>query len=86
MQTHFRYPLCAVCAVAIFLVSCTKTNTQGRFIPKEAAIVVELDGKSLSAKLPWEEIRQNPIFKEAFTDSTIPRAMKSILQIYYLMI
>ena len=66
-------------ATIILLASCSKPNTQGKFIPKEAAIVIQLDGKSLSAKLPWEEIKQNPVFKEAYNDSTIPAAMNVLL-------
>lgn len=77
MQTHFRNLL--VVATVILFASCTKSNTLGKLIPKEAAIVMHIDGKSLSAKLPWEEIKQNPLFKEAYIDSTIPAAMKMIL-------
>lgn len=66
-------------SIIILLASCSKPNTQGKFIPKEAAIVIQVDGKSLSAKLPWEEIKQNPVFKEAYNDSIIPAAMKVLL-------
>jgi Domain of unknown function (DUF4836) len=77
MQICFRNLL--VAATVIFFASCTRPNTQGRFIPKEAGIVVHVDGKSLSAKLPWEEIKQNPVFKAAYSDSTMPAAMKMVL-------
>ena len=77
MQKRFLH-LLAVAAI-ILLASCSKPNTQGKFIPKEAAIVIHVDGKSLSAKLPWEEIKQNPFFKEVYNDSTIPAAMKVLL-------
>lgn len=77
MQTRFRNLL--VVATVILFASCTQSNTLGKLIPKEAAIVVHVDGKSLSAKLPWEEIKQNPLFKEAYGDSSIPAAMKAIL-------
>ena len=77
MQTRFIHLLAA--PTIILLASCSKPNTQGKFIPKEAAIVIQIDGKSLSAKLPWEEIKQNPAFKQACNDSTIPAAMKVLL-------
>lgn len=77
MQTRFTHLLAA--ATIILLASCSNPNTQGKFIPKEAAIVMHINGKSLSAKLPWEEIKQNPAFKQAYNDSTIPAAMKVLL-------
>ena len=77
MQIRFRNLL--VLATVILFASCTQSNTLGKLIPKEAAIVVHVNGKSLSAKLPWEEIKQNPLFKEAYGDSSIPAAIKSIL-------
>lgn len=66
-------------AILLLLASCTKTNTQGRLIPKEASFVIQLDGKSLSSKLPWSEIKQNPFFQDAYNDSSIPAAIKSVL-------
>ena len=68
-----------VVTAAIVFASCTKPNTQGKLIPKEAAFVIMLDGKSLSAKLPWDEIRQNPLLLEMSADSGLPAALRSIL-------
>ena len=78
MPTRFRIPvLTAVCI--LFLASCTKTNKQGRFIPKDAAVAVHVDGAALSAKLPWEEVKQNALFKEMYADTTIPVFVKKAL-------
>ena len=77
MQTRFRNLL--VVATVILFASCNKSNTQGKLIPKEASIVIQVDGKSLSAKLSWEEIKQNPLFKDAYGDSTLPSTMKVLL-------
>ncbi len=77
MQTHFRNLL--VVATVILFTSCTQSNTLGKLIPKEAAIVVHINGQSLSAKLPWEEIKQNPLFQQAYSDSALPVAMRIIL-------
>lgn len=67
-------------AVVFLLTSCGKTNTQGKLIPKEAAIVIQVDGKSLSEKLPWDEIKQNPLFSEMNADSSFPATLKSLLE------
>ena len=79
MQTTHLYKLLIVAAAAIIFASCAKTNTQGKLIPKEAAIVMMLDGKSLTDKLPWEEIKQNPLFIEMNSDSTLPPTLKNLL-------
>jgi len=79
MQTSHVFKFGFIVAAIALLASCSKTNTQGKLIPKEAAIVVRVDGKSLSAKLPWEEIKQNPLFKEIYADSSLPATLKSLL-------
>jgi hypothetical protein len=78
MHLHFRNLLLG--SAIVLLASCSKPNSQGKLIPKEAAFVLQVDGKSLSSKLSWDEIKQNPIFAEAAQDSTIPAAMKVILK------
>ena len=47
MQTRFRIPLLAA-AFVLILASCSKTNKQGKPVPKDAAIAVVVDGASLS--------------------------------------
>lgn len=80
MQKNSLLKLIVFCAIILVLVSCSKSNTQGRFIPKEAAAVIMMDGKSLTAKLSWDEIKQNPLFKEVYGDSSLPPAIKSLLE------
>ena len=77
MQIHFRSLLLA--APIFLLAACGKTNTQGKLIPKEAAFVFQIDGKSLSSKLSWDEIKQNTAFTEMSKDTSVPATMKSIL-------
>ncbi len=77
MQLRFKYLLFAA---ALFLfASCKKKNTQGRLIPATAAFVLQVDGKSLASKLPWDEIKNNPVFKEAYGDSSLPASVKKLL-------
>lgn len=78
MQVRYGKLLMVVAAAAIFA-SCGKSNTQGKLIPKDASVVVQIDGKSLSSKLPWDDIKKNPLFEEATKDSTISATLKSIL-------
>lgn len=77
MQVQFRNLL--LVAPIFLLAACGKTNTQGKYIPKEAAFVLHVDGKSLSSKLSWDEVKQNPAFAEISKDSTVPATMKTIL-------
>ncbi|WP_462251025.1 DUF4836 family protein [Ferruginibacter sp.] len=78
MQTNFRNALLTVSAVLIFA-SCTKTNKEGKFIPKNAAIAVLVNGASLSTKLPWDDVKQNELFKQMYADTSIPAFVKLAL-------
>jgi Domain of unknown function (DUF4836) len=79
MSTPFRLTLLAVVSLLV-LASCKKTNKEGRFIPKDAAIAVHVNGATLSAKLPWEEVKQNVLFKEIYADSGITAFAKQALE------
>jgi len=79
MQKNHVFKFTFIVVAIALLASCSKTNTQGKLIPKEASIVVRVDGKSLSAKLPWDEIKQNPLFQEIYADSSLPATLKSLL-------
>lgn len=63
-----------VMSIFVFVViftSCKKNNSEGRFIPANAHAVLHINLSSLSSKLPWNEIKNNPLFKEANdTDSS----------------
>ncbi len=75
--------LCTV-SVAFFMLvlfaSCSKTNKEGKFIPKNAAIAVHVNGAALSSKLPWEDVKQNELFKKLYADSSIPAFVKQALE------
>ncbi|MEO6547256.1 MAG: DUF4836 family protein [Ferruginibacter sp.] len=79
MRTRHFLNLFVIGTASIIFASCSKSNTLGRLIPKEAAVVIRLDGKALSAKLSWEDIKQNPLFTEMGKDSTMPAALKNVL-------
>ena len=79
MQSTFRLPYLLALATILVLASCSKTNKQGKMIPKEAAIVVLVNGESISSKLPWEEVKKNQLFEELYKDSTIDAFIKSAL-------
>ncbi|MBC7889596.1 MAG: DUF4836 family protein [Ferruginibacter sp.] len=79
MQLIHLSRLMIIGAVALLFASCSKTNMQGKLIPKEASIVIQIDGKSLADKLPWDEIKQNALFMEMNSDSTLPPTLKNLM-------
>ena len=80
MQIRFKYPLLLSAIAVLFFSSCShKTNTEGRYIPSGASFVVHLNGQSLNAKLPWEEIKQSELFKQAYSDSSVSSIARSVL-------
>jgi uncharacterized protein (DUF1330 family) len=68
----------AFIAVIVFS-SCSKSNTQGRYIPKEAALVIHLNGESLTSKLPWDEVKQNQFYKDIAADTAVDTFLKAAL-------
>ena len=67
-------------AAMLLISSCSKkTNTQGRYIPANAAVVVHVNSEAISAKLPWDEVKQNELFKSLYADSSITSLVKAAL-------
>ena len=79
MQTKPFLRLSIAVMLLSFLASCHKSNKQGRLVPNDAAAVMVVDGNSLSAKLSWDDIKQNPQFQQMLLDSTTPANIRSIL-------
>ena len=75
-----RYQYLIILVMAVFFTSCKKTNTQGRLIPEDAAIAVQVDGKSLLSKLSWNEIKENHLFQVIYSDSNLPATIKKLLE------
>jgi len=79
MQLQVICKLACISMVIFIFSSCSKPNTQGKLIPINASVVIQVDGKSLSSKLSWDEIKQNPLFKEMDADSSWPATVKNLL-------
>lgn len=81
MRTKFLPALLIAFSAILFMASCSKkTNTQGRYIPKDAAFVFHLNGESLNAKLPWDEVKANNAFKMAYADSSVDAIAKAAME------
>jgi hypothetical protein len=78
MQVRFQFLIIA--AVAFLFCSCKKSNQQGRFIPSNAVVVLQINPKSLSSKLSWTEIKDNPLLKDLYEDTSLPSSIKKILE------
>jgi hypothetical protein len=81
MRLKTFQPLLFVFAACLFMVSCSKkSNIQGKNIPDNAAVVVLVNGESISNKLPWNEVKQNELFKMLSADSSMTSIAKSALE------
>ncbi len=60
--------------------SCKKANKTGLFIPKNAAIALQIDGKALNKKVSWSEFKDNAAFKEMLNDSTLSNSAKAAFE------
>lgn len=75
-----KLPALLLAAFALLaMASCKKSNTQGRYIPANASIVVHINGAGMNEKLPWEEVKQNEIFKQMYADTSLSSMAKSAL-------
>lgn len=80
MKLKFSLLPAVASAIIILVAGCSKkSNTQGRYIPSNAAIVVHVNAASVSAKLPWEEVKQNELFTTMYADSSFGNVIKSAL-------
>lgn len=79
-KRFFSFSAIAFMAILLFTSCSKKTNKQGRYIPETVAAVMHINGESLNAKLPWEEIKKNEWFAEMQKDSTMSGFSKSILE------
>ncbi len=71
----------AAIAVVLFFSACSsKSNTAGRYVPENVGVVMHIDGASLNAKLPWEEIKQNEWFKKVQSDTSMSAFAKAAFE------
>ncbi len=78
MKSFFRSCLTFITAAVLFS-SCSKTNEEGKMIPKNATFVAFLNTKSLNEKLTWDDIKQTNWFKHVYADNATKDWMKKIL-------
>ncbi|MEP6597462.1 MAG: DUF4836 family protein [Ginsengibacter sp.] len=64
---------------ALFISSCGKKSNLGKMIPKEAAVIVHLNSKSILSKLSWEEIKKSYWYNYLMSDSSIPATSKAFI-------
>lgn len=80
MQFKFFPTLLFAFTALLFITSCgKKTNTQGLYIPATAAVIVHVNSEAISSKLPWEEVKQNVLFKSLYADSSLSSYVKSAM-------
>ncbi len=79
MQSRIKFSILIPVIALLIFTSCSKTNKEGRNIPADAVFVMHLNGESLNSKLPWEELKQNILFQEAYGDSTNTALIRSIM-------
>jgi hypothetical protein len=60
----------SLCVIVFFLSSCGKKNEVGKMIPSDALFVAQLNIKSLSSKVSWNEIKQTSIYNKMRSDSS----------------
>ena len=62
-----------------FATSCNHSNTLGKMIPKHAFVIVHVNGRALSSKMSWEEVKQSSWFTKFTNDTSVQIWMKKVL-------
>lgn len=70
----------AFIAITIIVSSCGKSNKEGLLVPENAAMVILMDGESMNEKLPWQEVKENELFKLGMQDTSMATYMRSALE------
>lgn len=65
----FIKPLLTVLLFSLLIISCGKKNKLGKLIPKDAIVVVDINTKSLSSKLSWDDVKQTYWYQQLISDS-----------------
>ncbi len=78
MKSLFR-TLLVVFAGAILFSSCSKSNDEGKMIPKDAMFVAFLNTKSLLDKVSWEDVKQTSWYKQLYADTSTKPWVKKML-------
>lgn len=78
MKSLFKFSLVIVVIMFVFS-SCGKKNDEGKMIPANAMFVAQINTKSMSDKVSWNDIKQTSWFKKVYSDSATPEWRKKIL-------
>ncbi len=78
MKSFLRLFL-TVSITATLFSSCSKSNDEGKMIPKNAMFVAFLNTKSLNEKLTWDDIKQTTWYKQVYADTGTKEWMKKLL-------
>ncbi len=70
----------AIIIFSIVITSCSKKNKTGKMIPKEAIVVADINAKSLSSKLTFDEIKQSYWYQQLMSDSNHSGEGKAFLE------
>lgn len=79
MKSLLKLTLIVATAAILFPACKSKTNDIGKIVPSNAVFVIHADGKSLSSKLSWDDIKQNGFFKAGYNDSATKDWIKKIM-------
>ncbi|MFT3827029.1 MAG: DUF4836 family protein [Chitinophagaceae bacterium] len=68
--------LLPILLATVWVASCGRSDKSGVAVPKDAAVVVQINSKSLSSKLTWQEVKQSEWYKELYNEAPDSLAKK----------
>lgn len=66
--------------IILIVCSCNHSNTLGKMIPKDAMLIAHFNGRSLSTKLTWDDVKESSWFKRIYSDSITQNWLKKTME------
>ncbi len=80
MQTRSRLTILLAFASILLFSSCNKSNKIGRYIPKNASMVVHTNGESFASKLSWNDLKGSQLFQHIYNDTAMNSTMRTAVE------
>lgn len=80
MQNRMLRLLFLFLFASTLITSCKKANKLGKQIPATASFVLLINGEALNSKLSWEDIKQNQLFTDMASDTSVSQYIKEAME------
>lgn len=78
MRNFLKY-IAVIAVISLLFSSCKSKSEAAKMVPSDAVLVTYFNTKSLLEKLPYEDVKNTELFKDAYANTKIPEWSKKFL-------